>query len=135
MVYKNGKVTTTPSGLIPDQSITDEEAKANIASLIDSAQFFKAYVKAVKENEDGTFTIEQGVLDEDKYKSLVKAVAQGNSSQFNSATQKITITLDGDKITKIDSTIEVRGRVYSGTRNISIQINVGSLVEFLEESK
>lgn len=135
MVYKNGKVTTTPSGLIPDQSITDEEAKANIASLIDSAQFFKAYVKAVKENEDGTFTIEQSVLDEDKYKSLVKAVAQGNSSQFNGATQKITITLDGDKITKIDSTIEVRGRVYSGTRNISIKINVGSLVEFLEESK
>lgn len=132
MVYKNGVVTTTPSGLIPSQSITDEEAKQNIADLINSAQYLKPLVTAVTKNDDGTYTIAQKAVDAEKYETMIEAIAQGKKHRYDGATQEITITLDGDKITKIDSYIAIKGSVLSGSTVVSVRINIGSTVEFLD---
>ena len=133
MVYEDGEVTTTPSGLVPSQKISDEEAKQNIADLINSANFLKPFATSVTKNEDGTWTIVQKVVDGDKYENMVKSIAQGYTHRYDGATQKITLTLDGDKITEIKSVIEIKGSVMINASNIKyIRINIGSTVEFLD---
>ncbi len=133
MVYQNGVVTTTPAGLIPNQTITDKEAKQNIADIINSAQFLKAFVTDVTKNENGTYTITQKVVDSDKYENMIKALAQNRTHRYDGATQTITITLDGDKITKIDSLVEIKGTISHGSSDIRyVRINAGSKVEFID---
>lgn len=133
MVYKNGVVTTTPSGFIPSQSITDKEAKQNIADLINSAQFLKPFVTAVAKNNNGTYTITQKVVDGEKYETMIESIAQGRTHRYDGATQEITLTLDGDKITQIKSVISIKGSVRISSSDIRyIRITIGSIVEFLD---
>ena len=99
--YENGKQTVTMSGVTETVDQTEKEAKAFIGGLINTAQYEAVRVTDISKSNDGVYTIKCNRPNENLYQPVFSSVGVSNPT----VTQTIKITVQDDKITKIENTV------------------------------
>ena len=110
--YENGKQTVTVGGGSQTVDQTEEEAKAFIDGLINTASYDSIRVSGIQKVSDGVYKIRCAKPSADLYQPVMSSLGIHDPD----VSQTITISVDDGKITKIESTLEAKGEnmTYSG---------------------
>ncbi len=109
--YAKGVQKLTYNGEAISGSQTEEDAKAFVDGLINSANYTSLYVSDVEKKEDGVY-----LLTVEKYDvTALNANSAETGLSYTGGVQKITVTFEGDDIKKIESTISLIGKAMTET--------------------
>lgn len=118
--YKNGEQTVTTNGETRATKQPEEQAKAFIDSLIDSARYNVNAVTDIQMQEEGTYLISIAQCDVTAYAPTLE-----NSGIENiSGTQQIIVVFAEDQITQVSSIITICGESDAGSVTITVESDV-----------
>ena len=108
LAYSGGVYSVTVGEETSTESCTDAEAKTIIDDLIDSAYYSKQSVTMVEKVSEGVYKLTVDKMSSAEYSAYLTEMGITSAEP----SQTITVTLDGDNITKLETTIITSG-VYN----------------------
>lgn len=131
MSYRGGALKVTVNGESESGSQTEDEAKATVDELIDSATFTKEYVTGVEKSAEDTYLIKIDKLSED----IWGVVFESQGMEYVSGSQEISVTFKDGKISQYSTNIIVQGNVREGMQveNISVATQTTLVFESVAE--
>lgn len=94
---------------------TEDEAKEYINGLINAANFAGNYVSKVTRIDGGAYEFKMGYIESSIYKEYFESLGL----KYNSTSQELTVYSEGDRISRIESKVRVKG-AYGGKDAIMI---------------
>lgn len=131
--FRNGTLTYTQDGASEEIPVEEEDAKALVMGMIDSATFVSERVTSVKETEEGTYQIEFAKIDE----SFGSDFLEMEELKSVSGTQELTVTMKDGKLVQYSVAIIIQGKVGDllKSENFTVASEVTFVVEEVEENK
>lgn len=129
--YRNGVQTVTSAGESQTASQAEDDAKAFIDGLIDSAKYNPMAVAAIEKKDEGVYLFNVAQQDLSAYDYYFAGV----DVEITSAAQQITVTLDNGHLAKIESKITLDGTYRYDTGSASITTVIESAVTFEGEKQ
>jgi len=120
--YANGKQTILVSGQEQTVSQTEDEAKAYISGLINTAKYSADYVSTLTKKSDGVYEIQCHQPESSAYDAIFEAY----SGKTKSIVQTITVTVENGSIVKIENHTLAKGYAHTGYQQIGMEIEVTS---------
>ncbi|MBE6712786.1 MAG: hypothetical protein E7580_04610 [Ruminococcaceae bacterium] len=128
---RGGTLTITMDGESESGSQSEEEAKALVDGLIDSAKFSSEYVTDVEKLEEDVYLIKIDEIDETYFGEEL-----GEGIKFSSGSQEITLTMKDDKIAEYSATFLISARIRDGaTKKIPVNLVIEVTLVVEEVSK
>lgn len=104
--YQNGEQKVVADGQTQSVSQGEDEAKAFIDSLIDSARYNGGAVSAIEKKENGEYILTIEKMDVAAYAPALEA----SGIQLESGSQQIVVAFSGDELVKIESAVAFKGK-------------------------
>ena len=124
--YSNGEETTKAPDSAPTKLMrSEQEARALVTSLLNSAQYDEKTVTAITKKSDKFYVLDTLVPDEDEFDSLL----EGIGAKYKSSSKAVSVTVKNDKVASIKSHVEVSA-VTTGTVNSNITVIIVSEIVF-----
>ena len=120
--YANGKQTILVSGQEQTVSQTEDEAKAYISGLINTAKYSADYVSTLTKKSDGVYEIQCHQPESSAYDAIFEAY----SGKTKSIVQTITVTVENGSIVKIENHTLAKGTASTGYQQIAMEIELTS---------
>lgn len=130
--YKNGSQKITQDGEVYYNDQSEDEAKFYVNGLINIMYYDKSCVLNMNKVTDGTYKIECDVYNIETYENYFSSL--GQNAWFESAEQTITVYIEDEKITKIESTVKALGGVAQGTEFIEVKLDITYQVVVMENA-
>ena len=118
--YKDGTQTVKTSSKTQNNAQTEKEARAYIVSLINSAGYDGSVVSKIEKRGGGVYRFTCNPATE-----TYEAYYANMGGKYTSVTQTITVTIEEDRIVKIQSAIMAQGSVVNyGTVTLTVNTTV-----------
>lgn len=118
--YQNGVQTVIVDGETQTANQSEEEAKAFVDRLIDSAGYVPGTVTGIEQVEAGVYLLKVAAYDTSSF----DATFQSMGMELISATQEMTVTMSEETLTGIHSTVIFTGTVSGETMTITLESTV-----------
>ena len=122
--YSQGIQTVAVSGESHQVSQSEDEARAFVESLINSAQYNSLFITQIEKLSDNKYSFTCSP------KSTYQPFIEQMGATFRSVTQKIVVTIENGAITAIDSEVNATGAITSGNSTYQLTFTVVSDVIF-----
>ena len=105
MQYKNGKLKTKGPDVSESEEMTDGDAKAYIASIINNALIDKTNLQSIVKVEENVYCITYNIIDSSAYSQMFAPYG----GHCGTATHTVTVTLNNGELKMIESVINING--------------------------
>ncbi|MBQ7828268.1 MAG: hypothetical protein IJ386_08395 [Clostridia bacterium] len=126
--YQNGVYSVTLDGETESYSLSDSDAKMTIDSLIDTASYNAYAVTAVEKKDEGVYVLTVGNFDLAAYNQSYA----GTGVELTEGSQQITVTMDGDELVKLESTVTAKGTYTYESQSFDMNVTFESVIAFAE---
>lgn len=122
--YKNGKQSIQANGESYEESYPEEYARYYLERLIDSAKFQAITVTDVEKQAEGTYLMHCEKADLASYQPALEE----SGITLTGGSQEITVTMNGEKLQSMDSTVILVGYAVSGSQKLEVTCTVHTVV-------
>lgn len=103
VTYRNGVQTITYGGETQNFSQSEEDARAYVEGVMNSADYLSSGVSNIEKVSDGVYKLTVGAPSTTAYEEYLAAYG----ITFKSATQEIIVTFEGDELKSMESEVKV----------------------------
>ncbi len=124
--YKNGQETIVQDGETYVENKTEEDAKAYIDDYINSSEYIPQAVTSIEKTGDNVYLIKVAKFDV----SIISSSFKNEGYLFESGTEEITVTYEGDNIKKIEYKINLDGYLSESSGNKKMNFIIHGITDF-----
>lgn len=125
--YKGGTQTVSYAGETYNSSLTDDEAKEYILSIMGFGEFNKNSVTSIEKQGEGVYSIMLTLGESASFDGLVDPAFEPT---VTSSGQEMIVTFSGDKLKKIETIINIGGTIKDGKDQARILVATTYTVVF-----